>query len=305
MADRLTGLIAATLTPMSPAGGLRTDLARPMVDYLVSVGVTGLYVAGSTGEGMSLTGAERKAVAEAYIQASAGRLPVVVQVGHNSLAEARGLAEHARAAGADVISATSPSYFKPNSVESLVDCMAEIAAAAPDTPFYYYHIPRLTAAEMDMLEFLRLGGRRIPNLAGIKYSALTVFEYQECLAFDDGRFDLLWGCDEMLLSALAVGARGAVGSTYNLMAPLYNRIIERFDAGDLAEARRGQLLAARIVRVLIRHGLHASMKAVLKMLGLAPGPCRKPLATLNADQTAALRADLDALNFFDWAPPAG
>ena len=248
MTNALTGLIAATYTPMDAQARLCLDKVPPMVDQLIAEGVTGLYVCGTTGEGMSLTGTERQSVAEAFVKAAAGRVPVIVQVGHNSTAEAAQLAAHAHKIGADMISATAPSYFKVSKVTLLTDCMAEIAAGAPQLPFYYYHIPTLTGADLDMVTFLEQAGARIPNLAGLKYTCPTVHEFQACQEAAGGRFDILWGTDEMLLSALVVGARGAVGSTYNIAAPLYRRLIDAFQAGDLEQARRLQWLSANMVR---------------------------------------------------------
>jgi N-acetylneuraminate lyase len=99
--NKLSGLIAATYTPLDDVGELDTDPIAPMTEWLIAQGVSGLYVCGSTGEGMSLSGAERRKVAEAYVQSANGRVPVIVQVGHNSLAEARQLATHAQQIGAD------------------------------------------------------------------------------------------------------------------------------------------------------------------------------------------------------------
>ena len=300
---RLQGLIAATYTPMDDQGRLNLAAARPMVDRLIDEGVTGLYVCGSTGEGMSLTGTERREVVEAFTQAAAGRVPVIAQVGHNSVTEAAELAAHAQEIGADVVSATAPSYFKVTSVETLVDCMAQIAAAAPELPFYYYHIPVLTGAALDMPAFLRLAGDRIDNLAGLKYTSPTIHEYQACREVDQQRYDILWGCDEMLLSALVAGAQGAVGSTYNIAAPLYGRIIETHAAGKLDEARRLQLLSVEMVRTLNGWPFHSAMKETLKMLGQDCGRCRLPQPDLSDDETTALRTSLDKIGFFDWARP--
>lgn len=173
----LKGLIAATFTPMRADG--RVDLARiePLVAHLVRSGLSGLYVGGSTGEGPSLTTGERKEVAEAFVAAVGGRLPVAVQVGHNSLAEARDLARHAQEIGATKVSATAPAYFKQQPLETLVKCMACIAEGTPDLPFYYYHIPALVDVRIDVPAFLRQVADRIPNSAGLKYTASTVWEY--------------------------------------------------------------------------------------------------------------------------------
>ena len=94
MEFRFRGLMAATYTPMREDGTLNLGQVPRMVDHLERSGVKGIYVCGSTGEGMSLSSEERRAVTEAYVAAARGRLKTVVQVGHNSLAEARGLAGH-------------------------------------------------------------------------------------------------------------------------------------------------------------------------------------------------------------------
>ena len=178
MDSRITGLVAATFTPMHADGSLNLAQVAPLVDRLLQEGISALYVCGSTGEGPSLSTEERQQTAAAYVEAAAGRLPVVVQVGHCSLADACRLAAHAAQIGADAISSVPPWYFRPGSVEVVVDCLAQIAAAAPGLPFYYYHIPSLTGVAPDMVEFLRQAGPRLPTLVGVKYTAPTVDEFQ-------------------------------------------------------------------------------------------------------------------------------
>ena len=303
MPARLTGLVAATYTPMQPDNAIDPATIHALTDQLIADGVEGLYVCGSTGEGVSMTTDERKRVAEAFIVASGGRVPVIVHVGHNALEEACDLAAHAQRAGADFTSAIAPSYFKISDVATLVDCIARVAAAAPDLPFYYYHIPAMTGVDVDMVAFLRQAGDRVANFAGLKYTANTIDEYQECVAADNGRFDVLYGYDELLLPALAVGARGAVGTTYNIAAPLYRRIIEAFEAGDLARARADQLHAIDMIRTLARYPFHPAVKAVLGMIGALCGACRLPMSPLSEPECQKLRGELEAIGFFAWARP--
>jgi N-acetylneuraminate lyase len=303
MKTRLRGLVAATYTPFAADGSLDLAAVPAVVERLLADGIDGLYVCGSTGEGVSLSTPERKQVTEAFVAAANGRVPVVVQVGHNSLTEARGLAAHAAAVGADATSAMPPSYFRPGSVAMLVECCAEIASAAPALPFYYYHIPVLTGVALPMSEFLRQATARIPNLAGLKYTANTLHEYQECVALDGGRFDVLYGFDELLLPALAVGAAGAVGSTFNIAAPLYRRVIEAFGQGDLEAARAGQLKAGQLIATIARYPFHPAMKLILGWLGTPVGNCRPPLPQLSSGEQASLRAGLEEIEFFQWARP--
>ncbi|WP_417848393.1 dihydrodipicolinate synthase family protein [Thalassoglobus sp.] len=299
--NRLTNLIAATYTPLNAAGDLNLDQVEPMVEHLLESGITGLYVCGSTGEGMSLSTDDRREVAAAYVKAAAGRVPVIIQVGHNSLDEARQLSAHAQEIGADIISATCPSYFKVCTVEGLVDCMAEVASGAPDLPFYYYHIPTLTGSNIDMVDFLTQGAKQISNLAGLKYTAATLHEFQECLGLQDGRFDVVWGFDEMLLGALATGATAGIGSTYNIAAPLYRRLIEAFGSGYVIEARRLQALSINMIRTLNQYPFHPAMKAVLGMKGLDVGGCRLPQGRLSDADVESLRTKLTSIGFFEWS----
>jgi len=299
---RLTGLVPACYTPMHEDGTLNLDQVPAIVNHLASSGVSALYVAGTSGEGASLTGEERRLLAGAFVAAAKGRLPVIVQVGHNSLVESQQLAEHAQRIGADAVSAMPPSYFKPASVDVLVSSMAEIAAAIPGLPFYYYHIPRMTGVVLDMAEFLDKGSQKIANLVGLKFSDPKASDCQACVELEGGRFTVLWGLDEMLLSALAVGVRGLIGSTYNIAAPLYLRIIKAFEAGDREEARRLQFLSVQMIRTLNRHApFHCSMKIVLKMIGVDCGPCRLPLERPHPEAPARIRKDLEAIGFFQWS----
>ena len=300
---KLHGLVAATYTPLTDTGDLNLNVIPAMVDELISQGVSGLYVCGSTGEGMSLTGRERRQVTEAFVQAAAKRVQVIVQVGHNSVREAQQLAEHAQQVGADVISATCPSYFSVADAQTLVQCMAEIAAGAPTLPFYYYHIPALTGSTINVADFMERGGDQIANLVGLKYTDTKLFEYQHCRELQAERFDVVWGCDEMLLGALATGARAAIGSTYNIAAPLYRRLIDAFDGGDLVAARKLQSLSALMIRTMLRYPFHSAMKAVLAMRGFSVGGCRLPQGRLSDDQIQSLQTELDAIGFFQWSQP--
>lgn len=298
---RLAGLIAATYTPFSPDGSLNCTTIPSLVDHLLSQDLAGLYVCGSTGEGMSLTSDERIEVTASYVRAVAGRVPVVAQVGHNSVKEAKQLASAAQDSGVAAISATCPSYFKVDDVSTLVACMAEIASGAPELPFYYYHIPALTGSTIDMISFLQQAKESIPNLAGLKYTDTRLHEFQQCLEQDGGGFDVVWGCDEMLLGALATGAKGAIGSTYNVAASLYGRIIDEFEQGSLTTAQSLQSLSIQLIRIMNRYPFHAAMKALLAMQGYPVGGCRLPMGCLSQSDLSSLRSELTSIEFFRWS----
>ncbi|NLR62420.1 N-acetylneuraminate lyase [Chitinophaga polysaccharea] len=294
---RVQGLIAATFSTFNDDGSLNLSLVPALVDTLVNQGIKGVFICGTNGEGPNLTTEERMATVDAYVKAVNKRCLVMVHVGHASIAEARRLAAHAQLAGADAVSAVSAFYFKPGSARIMVDCMAEIAAAAPSLPFYYYHIPAITGVAVNPLEFLQLGESRIPNLAGIKYTAATLHEYQACLNYKDGKFDILFGYDELLLPALSVGAKGAIGSTYTFAAPLYLRVMELFNKGDIAGARELQYQAVKMIQCLGWHSPIPAQKAIMKLLGTDLGPCRLPLQALGSTQVEEVDSYLQQIDF--------
>lgn len=297
--NKLEGLIAAAFTPFYEDGSVNKDMIPPLINKLVKENVSGIFVCGSNGEGPNMTLGERQLVAEEFVKASAGRLQIIVHVGHSCIADAKTLAAHAAAIGADAVSSVAAFYFKPGSVQTLVSCMREIAGAAPGLPFYYYHIPHLTGVGMDMREFLELAGDSIPNLAGIKYTATTLQEYQSCLNFEEGRFDILYGVDELLLPALSVGATAAIGSTYTFAAPLYHATMAAFKKGDMKAARESHAYMVEVIRVLLQYPPIPGQKAIMKMLGWDLGPCRLPLATLSRESYDEFYNQLAELSFFE------
>jgi N-acetylneuraminate lyase len=298
MSKKIAGLIAATHTPFDGQGKIKPEAQEPVVKHLVKNGVTGIFLCGSTGESHSLSTEERKEIAAAMIGYAAGKLPVIVHVGHNSLPEAAALAAHAEETGAAAVAVSAPSFFKPPRAEELVAFCAEVAAAAPRTPFYYYHIPSRAGGTVSALSFLEAAHNRIPNLAGIKYTYEDLMEYQQMIAFADGKYDIMFGRDEILLAALGLGATSAIGTTYNYAAPIFRRVWESFDKGDLTEARKWQLKAVRLVELLVKYGGLDCSKQIMKIIGFDCGAVRLPNRRLGADEIKFLEKDLHRIDFF-------
>jgi N-acetylneuraminate lyase len=295
---RIEGLIAATFSTFKKDGSVDLDLIPAMVERLIGEGIKGIFICGTNGEGPNLTIEERMLIAEQYAKTINKRILLLVHVGHSSITESKKLAAHAQKIGADAISSVSAFYFKPGSAATMVDCMAEIASAAPRLPFYYYHIPALTGVAIDVLEFLKLGEQKIPSLAGIKYTASTLHEYQACLNYKNGRFDILFGYDELLLPALSVGAKGAIGSTYTFAAPVYLQILEHFKNNRITAAQEMQYNAIKMIQCLAKYSPIPTQKAIMKIMGTDLGPCRLPLNTLTDLQLNEIKGRLEEAGFF-------
>lgn len=303
MQKRFRGLVAAPFTPFQNDRSIQLDAIPGYVRFLRTNGVSAAFVCGTTGEGLSLTLEERLTVAEKWVQSSDARLPIIVHVGHTCLADARRLTAHAAQIGAAAVSALAPCFFKPRTVGELVDWCEAVASAAPALPFYYYNIPSMTGVAFPVAEFLARAADRIPTLVGIKYTHEDLPDFRACVQAAGGRFDLLFGRDELLLEGWKSGARGAVGSTYNYAAPLYVRLLSALENGDEPTARGLQDTAIKMIAICNGVGVThlAASKALMAMLGVDCGPVRLPLAQPDAAQLATLRTRLAEIGFFDFA----
>lgn len=300
-----SGLIAAPFTPLHRDGTLAPDTIGSYAAFLASQQVAAAFVCGTTGEGAGLTTEERQQVALRWREDKPAALRLIVHVGHSSLPESQALARHAEKIGADAIAAIAPGgATKPASLESLVEWCALVAGAAPTRPFYFYHMPAMNGVHFAMADFLPRALARIPTFAGIKFTHENLLDYSLTVTAAAGKYPVLFGRDEILLGALALGATGAVGSTYNYMAPVFHRIMAAFTAGRLDAALREQRHAQKIIEIMIRHGGLSAGKAIMGLIGLECGPMRPPLTTLTPAQIAALRAELDAAGFFSAIAPA-
>jgi len=300
MQKHLTGLIAATFTPMHEDGSININVVDKQAESLIANGISGAFICGTNGESMSLTIEERMTIAERWIDVAGKNLAIIVHVGHNCLSDCKKMALHAQEIGAKAIAAVAPSFFKPANVNDLIDFCAEIALSAPALPFYYYHIPAISGVNMPMIDFLEKAKNRIPNLAGIKFSYENLMDFNQCLALDDGKFNMLFGKDEILLSALVLGAKGAVGSTYNFAAPLYHLVMTAYQAGDLETAQAEQRNVVGMVGVLIKYGGISAGKAIMKMIGIDCGPVRPPLSNLSGENYNKAYAELSSIGFFSY-----
>jgi N-acetylneuraminate lyase len=289
---RLTGLIAASFTPFRPDGSLALEPIERYAALLIRNAISGVFVCGTTGEGASMRTAERMQCVQRWVDVARGSLKVIAHVGHNSVADAKGLAEHAANARVDAIATVAPNVLKPASVEDLVEWCATVAAAAGETPYYYYHIPVLTGVRHDMRRFMALAAERIPTFAGIKFTDENLMEFGNCVNFAGARYNLLYGRDEILLAGLATGAAGAIGSTFNYSAPVYNRVMAAFQQGDMPTAMREMTRARNCVQVLLDFGGLPAGKAMLKLCGIDCGPVRLPLRTLPAERIAQMEQAL-------------
>ncbi|HAS6416737.1 TPA: N-acetylneuraminate lyase [Vibrio vulnificus] len=296
--NKLKGLIAAPHTPFDSNNQVNYAVIDQIAALLIEQGVTGAYVCGTTGEGIHCSVEERKAIAERWVKAADGKLDIILHTGALSIVDTLELTRHAETLDILATSAIGPCFFKPSSVADLVNYCAQIAEAAPSKGFYYYH-SGMSGVNLDLEQFLIQGEQRIPNLSGAKFNNVDLYEYQRALRVANGKFDIPFGVDEFLPAGLAVGAIGAVGSTYNYAAPLYLKIIEAFNQGKHSEVQALMDKVIALIRVLVEYGGVATGKAAMQLHGIDAGDPRLPIRALTAQQKADVVAkmrDADFLN---------
>ncbi len=298
----LHGLVAATHTPMNADGTCNSSLVDNQAAFLASQGIKHVFITGSTGESAHMQLTERMENIAAWGEASKKHgIGVIVHTGSNSVYDARDLAACGAKHGAVATSSNAPNYFKPGSIASLVDCCAVAASGAPEIPYYYYDIPVLTGVSFNPTKVMEAAAAKIPNFAGLKFTNPDLALYLDALNYDGGKYDCPWGVDEWMLGALATGAQGGVGSSFNFAPKLYWDLIAAFNAGDITRARELQTLSVKMINIIAARGYMGCAKTIMGWHGVDLGPARLPMGNPDKASADALRAELSAIGFFDWA----
>ena len=293
--------LAAAHTPFDSSGDVALGVIELQAEHLLGQGVKGVFVCGTTGEGLSLSVEERKQVAGRWAEVRAGTpLSLWVHVGANALPEARELARDAAAVGADAIALMPPCFFRPEDEEHLVAWFASVSEASGGMPTTLYESPEMTGVRLDVGRFIELAREEVPGYRGLKYTDSDIGLFSRlCDGLIEGE-GMWWGRDEELLSGIGAGATGAIGSSYNFAGRIYEPVLATFSGGDAEEAAAAQARAVSLIEVVARYGYLGAAKAVMEMVGVPCGPARAPLGNPGVDRVAELQAELEELGFFDW-----
>lgn len=292
--QKLTGILPALLTAFDE-NGVDTRTTGKLVDKLLCAGVNGLYVGGSSGEMVLQSVCERKALLECVMESSAGRGAVIAHIGALSTADTVELAKHAKTAGADAVSSVTPLYYK-YSFREVKEYYARIADAS-ELPVIIYNIPALTGMTLNSAQLGEI--LSIPGVAGMKFTSSDFYQLERLRTdFPDHVF--YNGSDEMLLSGLAAGADGGIGTTYNFQPERIVNIRKLYLANDMQGALKLQSDANRAIEVILRNGVLPASKALLGMLGLDVGLCREPFLPLTDAMLADLRDNALPLLDGEW-----
>lgn len=281
-------IFAALLTPFEADGSISTKGIAPLVDYILSKGVHGLYASGSTGESILQSREERAEHLTALAEYARGKCTLIAHVGAASTGDAVALAEAARAQGFDAVSAVPPYYYKHEFAD--INAYYQAIADAAELPVIIYNIPVLTGTDLSTPKLLELMDD--PRIVGAKFTAPDLFQFQQLRQRAPGK-KFYFGTDEMFVGAVAMGTDGGIGSTYNLIGDVYLGIENAVAAGDIDTARQLQDKANALIAILLQTGVMPGLKHAMNRMGIPVGPCRAPFSAPDADALALLDRWLD------------
>ncbi|EGR27198.1 mandelate racemase muconate lactonizing protein, putative [Ichthyophthirius multifiliis] len=281
------GIMAATFAPFNTDGSkLNLEIIPQIADDLVKQKVCGIFVNGTSGEFTSLTVYERKQILEKWCQTrevNEGKLHLIAQIGSSVFSESVELALHAsQLKNVQAIAFIAPSYFKPKNIEELVSLISQIAKKVPQMPFYYYHYPNMNGVNFEVKKTLDLTKEICPNIVGVKFTDSNFADLGRCAS---SGYNVLVGADNMLFSALAAGADGAIGISYNFTGVLHNQIYENFLQNDFYVCHQLQEQSRVILEKINYYGIYPCSKFLMNSIrGFDLGPLRWPIGNLNQEQ---------------------
>ena len=285
-------IITALVTPFDTSGQVNLPVVRQVVRHNLAMGVRCLYVCGSTGEGFSLSPAERKSVAEVACDELRGKGGVIVNVSHLEFDVAVELAAHARQAGAVAVSSLPPLYY-PVTRHEIERYFLRLLDRV-ELPMTLYNIPMLSRIALDQAMAARLA--EDPKFVGIKHSTEDTFLLSQFKKIAGGRLTVWSGRDAYYLGGLAMGADGAIGSSFNLMGDLFIRITHAYRAGQVERARLVQARTNDVHWRLQTHGGVQSIKRCLQLMGIDVGGCRLPYQSPPPELDPYFRETLEILD---------
>ena len=284
--NKYQGVIPAFYACYDDEGNISPERVRGLTRHLISKGVNGLYVGGSSGECIYQSVAERKVVLENVMAEAKGKVVVIAHVACNNTADSQELASHAESLGVDAIASIPPIYFHLPEY-GIAQYWNDISAAAPNTDFIIYNIPQL--AGVALTPSLLKEMKKNPRVIGVKNSSMPT---QDIQMWRDEGVIVFNGPDEQFISGLAMGACAGIGGTYAVMPELFLKVREHFQKGEMEPAREIQNEICRIIyQMCSAHGnLYATMKAILAKKGVECGSVRKPLPALVESDLAIVDA---------------
>lgn len=281
-------IFAAMLTPFKDDGAVSVEGIAPLLDFIISQGVDGVYAGGSTGECVLQSREERALLLRELAAYGREKCTLIAHVGAAGTDDAVALARVAGQEGYHAISAVPPYYYK-HAFADIADYYKAIVEAC-DLPLIIYNIPALSGVEMPTEECLKIMEDK--RIIGMKFTSSDLFQFSQLRHAAPSK-TFYFGTDEMFIGAAAAGTDGGIGSTYNLIGDVYVGIWKAVETGNIAAARELQAKANSLIEILFQTGVLPGLKHALNRLGVPVGACRRPFNLPSAESLVKLDGWMD------------
>lgn len=280
--NKYQGIIPAFYACYDDAGKVSPSRVQALARHLLTSGVQGLYVNGSSGECIYLTVEERKVILENVMEAVGGKMTIIAHVACNNTQDSMELAKHAESLGVDAIAAIPPIYFRLPEV-AIAKYWNDISKAAPNTDFVIYNIPQLAGVALTIPLLKEM--LKNPKVVAVKNSSMPVQDIQMFKDAGEGKLTVFNGPDEQFIAGRIMGAQGGIGGTYAAMPGLFLKANQLFETGNFSKAQDVQNDICRIIYALCacKGNMYAVIKELLRRKGVQCGSVRAPLYPLQAD----------------------
>lgn len=278
-----TGAATALITPTTPAGVDYEALGR-LIDWQIEQGIDALVIAGSTGEGKTLSIAEHREVLRFSVERIAGRVPMIAGTGSNETSVSITLSQYACEVGADALLVVTPYYIKATQ-NGLVK-MYHMIADAVTRPIILYNVPSRTGVNIEPETYVRLAEHE--NIVGIKEANGDISKIVTTAACVGGKLDLYSGNDDQTVPILSLGGKGVISVLSNLLPAQTARMCRLFFEGDTAGAAALQLKYLPLIRALFSEVNPIPVKAAMSELGWCENYLRMPLTPMEEDHKRKL-----------------
>ena len=283
------GAATALITPLTEKGVDYEAFGR-LIDWQIQQGIDALVIAGTTGEGSTLTDEEHRAVLKYAVERVAGRVPVIAGSGSNDTNRAVTLSRFSCDAGADALLVVTP-YYNKATQKGLI-AMYNTIADAVDRPIILYNVPSRTGVGIEPATYLALADH--PNIVGIKEANGNISKIVETARLVGDKLDIYSGNDDQVVPILAMGGSGVISVLSNVMPAQTHEMCERFFKGDLAGAAKLQMNYLPLINALFSEVNPIPVKAAMAAMGWCENYLRMPLTRMEPEHWEKLKTIMQA-----------
>ena len=277
------GAATALITPLTP-DGIDFNQFRRLIDWQIGEGIDALVIAGTTGEGSTLTDAEHREAIRFSVEVAAGRVPIIAGTGSNDTDYAIDLTRYACSVGADAMLVVTP-YYNKATQKGLI-CMYSAIADASDKPLILYNVPSRTGVGIEPTTYLALADH--PQISAIKEANGNISKIVETRALVGDKLDIYSGNDDEIVPILAAGGAGVISVLSNLLPRQTSELCKRFFAGDVAGSMEMQCAYLPLIRALFSEVNPIPVKAAMAAMGYCEDYLRLPLTPMEDAHRAVL-----------------